>query len=93
MPDALPPHPVPLSGWTGNLTGVPFWVYCNQALMKVEQDQIFEGPVWNFLCLEDEIAKPGDWRTTVVGQLPAVVAAMLTARSPRSRTDAPIAAL
>lgn len=93
MPDALPPHPVSLSGWTGDLTRVPFWVYRNQVLMKVEQERVFEGPVWNFLCLEDEIAIPGDWRTTVVGQLPGWSHAMLTARSARSRIDASIAAL
>jgi anthranilate 1,2-dioxygenase large subunit/terephthalate 1,2-dioxygenase oxygenase component alpha subunit len=30
--------------------------------------------VWNFLCLEVEIPNPGDWRATVVGQMPVVVA-------------------
>jgi phenylpropionate dioxygenase-like ring-hydroxylating dioxygenase large terminal subunit len=35
---------------------------------------VFECPVWNFLCLEDEIANPGDCRATVVGQMPVVVA-------------------
>src|ERR1700739_3818844 len=74
MPDALPHLPASLRGWTGALTAVPFWVYRRRALVKLEQDQIFEGPVWNFLCLEDEIANPGDWRTTVVGQMPVVVA-------------------
>ena len=53
---------------------MPYRVYRNQALMKVEQDRVLEGPVWNFLCLENEIATPGDWRITVVGQIPVVVA-------------------
>ena len=74
MPDALSPRQTSFSDWTGDLTRVPFWVYRDQALMKVEQDRVFEGPVWNFLCLEDEIANPGDWRATVVGQMPVVVA-------------------
>ena len=78
MPDALPhrpaTRPASLPGWTGDLTRVPYWVYRDQALVKLEQDRVFEGPVWNFLCLEDEIANPGDWRTTVVGQMPVVVA-------------------
>ena len=74
MPDTLPPRPASLPGWTGDLTRVPYWVYRDQALMQVEQDRVFEGPVWNFLCLEDEIAAPGDWRTTVIGQMPVVVA-------------------
>src|SRR5215469_18811192 len=46
----------------------------DERLLKLEQERMFEGPVWNFLCLEDEIANPGDWRTTVVGQMPVVVA-------------------
>jgi anthranilate 1,2-dioxygenase large subunit len=74
MPDTLLPPPASLPGWTGDVTRVPFWVYRDPALMKLEQERVFEGPVWNFLCLEDEIANPGDWRTTVVGQMPVVVA-------------------
>jgi phenylpropionate dioxygenase-like ring-hydroxylating dioxygenase large terminal subunit len=92
MPDALSPRPASLPGWTGDLTRVPYRVYRDHALMKVEQDRVFEGPVWNFLCLENEIANPGDWRTTVVGQMPVVVARDATGRSPRSRTAARIAA-
>src|SRR5262252_878732 len=74
MPDTLPPRPPSSPGWTTDLTRVPYWVYRDQTLMKIEQDRMFEGPVWNFLCLEDEIASPGDWRSTVVGQMPVVVA-------------------
>jgi phenylpropionate dioxygenase-like ring-hydroxylating dioxygenase large terminal subunit len=76
MPNALQPGPGSSSppSWIGDLTRVPFWVYRDEALPKVEQDRIFEGPVWNYLCLEDEIANPGDWRTTVVGRMPVVVA-------------------
>jgi anthranilate 1,2-dioxygenase large subunit/terephthalate 1,2-dioxygenase oxygenase component alpha subunit len=74
MSDTHPPRPPSLPGWYGDLTRVPYWVYRDQTLMKVEQDRVFEGPVWNFLCLEDEIASPGDWRATVVGQMPVVVA-------------------
>ena len=74
MPDALLPRSAPLPVWTGDLTRVPFWVYRDRTVLKLEQQRVFEGPVWNFLCLEDEIANPGDWRTTVVGQMPVVVA-------------------
>ena len=75
MPDfnsreSLPsPHPA----WVGDVTRVPYWVYRDQGLLKIEQERVFEGPVWNFLCLESEIADPGDWRTTKVGQMPVVV--------------------
>lgn len=74
MPDTLPPRPASAPAWAGGLTRVPFWVYRDQALMKLEQERVFEGPVWNFLCLEDEIAGPGDWRATFIGQTPVVVA-------------------
>src|ERR1700682_665979 len=58
MPDAIPPRPAAASplGWTGDITRVPYWVYRDPSLLKLEQNRIFEGPVWNFLCFEDEIA-------------------------------------
>src|SRR4051812_35389411 len=75
MSDTILSHPgtAPPLGWIGDITRVPYWVYRDQNLQKIEQERLFEGPVWNFLCLEGEIANPGDWRTTVVGQMPVVV--------------------
>jgi phenylpropionate dioxygenase-like ring-hydroxylating dioxygenase large terminal subunit len=60
--------------WTGDLTRVPYWVYRDADLLAAEQRRVFEGAVWNYLCLESEIARPGDWRATAVGQMPVVVA-------------------
>ena len=76
MPDTILHHPAVASpmDWSGDITRVPFRVYRDRALVRTEQERVFEGPVWNFLCLEDEIANPGDWRATVVGQMPVVVA-------------------
>ena len=62
------------TAWPHGLTRVPFWVYQDKALFQTEQQRVFEGPVWNFLCLESEIPDPGDWRATVVGSMPVVVA-------------------
>ena len=75
MPDTILHHPEGASpiGWSGDITRVPFRVYRDRALLHTEQERVFEGPVWNFLCLEDEIANPGDWRATVIGQMPVVV--------------------
>jgi phenylpropionate dioxygenase-like ring-hydroxylating dioxygenase large terminal subunit len=56
-----------------DLTRVPFRVYQDPALLDQEQRDIFEGPVWNYLCLESDIPNPGDWRTTFVGRMPVVV--------------------
>jgi phenylpropionate dioxygenase-like ring-hydroxylating dioxygenase large terminal subunit len=76
----MPEAPTPRAGrsalplvWPGDVTRVPYWVYRDDELLKTEQRQVFEGAVWNYLCLETEIAEPGDWRGTVVGQMPVVV--------------------
>jgi nitrite reductase/ring-hydroxylating ferredoxin subunit len=76
MPDTILNHPGVASpiDWSGDITRVPFRVYRDRDLVRTEQERVFEGPVWNFLCLEDEIADPGDWRATVIGQMPVVVA-------------------
>ena len=73
MPDA---HATPVArpAWPAGLTRVPFWVYQDPDLLRAEQETLFEGPVWNYLCLEVELPNPGDWRTTVVGAMPVVVA-------------------
>jgi len=56
-----------------DLTRVPFHWYQDPALLRQEQTDIFEGPVWNYLCIESEIPTVGDWRTTFVGRMPVVV--------------------
>ncbi|MSP96089.1 MAG: Rieske (2Fe-2S) protein [Betaproteobacteria bacterium] len=63
-----------MQAWPATLTRVPYWVYQDAEVLAGEQQKIFEGPVWNFLCLEMEIPKNGDWRSTHVGAMPVVVA-------------------
>ena len=60
--------------WPAGLTRVPFWTYKDPEVLDLEQKRLFEGPVWNYLCLETEIPNLGDWRTTYVGEMPVVVA-------------------
>jgi phenylpropionate dioxygenase-like ring-hydroxylating dioxygenase large terminal subunit len=60
--------------WPAGLTRVPFWAYKDPDVLTGEQKHLFEGPVWNYLCLEGEIPNAGDWRTTSVGEMPVVVA-------------------
>jgi phenylpropionate dioxygenase-like ring-hydroxylating dioxygenase large terminal subunit len=60
--------------WPGGLTRVPFWAYQDPGILSLEQQRLFEGPVWNYLCLESEISTAGDWRSTYVGTMPVVVA-------------------
>jgi phenylpropionate dioxygenase-like ring-hydroxylating dioxygenase large terminal subunit len=64
----------PVRVWPDGLTRVPFWTYQDPDILKREQQRLFEGPVWNYLCLETEIAAPGDWVATFVGEMPVVVA-------------------
>ena len=55
------------------VSGAPYWVYQDEATYRLEQKMIFEGPVWNYLCLEADVTKPGDYRTTFVGEMPVIV--------------------
>jgi anthranilate 1,2-dioxygenase large subunit/terephthalate 1,2-dioxygenase oxygenase component alpha subunit len=57
----------------GGLTRVPYWAYQDPEVARAEQRRIFEGPTWNFLCLEADIPAPGDYRTSFVGAMPVVV--------------------
>ncbi len=60
--------------WADGLTRVPYRVYSDEGLAKREQGVLFEGPVWNFLCLEAELPKINDFATTFVGEAPVIVA-------------------
>src|SRR6516164_5944688 len=40
---------------------------------RLEQERIFKGPTWNFLCLAAEIAKPGDYVATTIGETAVIV--------------------
>ena len=60
--------------WPAGFTRVPFWAYQDPDVLAREQNRLFEGPVWNYLCLEHEIPNAGDWRATYIGEMPVVVA-------------------
>jgi anthranilate 1,2-dioxygenase large subunit len=55
------------------LARVPYWVYSDATLCEREQDAIFRGPTWSFLCLEAEIPNPNTYRRSSLGDLPVVV--------------------
>jgi len=55
-------------------TRVPYWAYCDGEIYAQEQERIFRGPSWSFLCLEAELVKPNSWRTSSLGEMPVVVA-------------------
>jgi len=56
------------------ITRVPFQVFSDQEVYDREQQRIFRGPVWQFLCIEQDIPEPGDVVTTWMGETPVIVA-------------------
>ncbi|MDT2019338.1 aromatic ring-hydroxylating dioxygenase subunit alpha [Methylocella sp. CPCC 101449] len=63
-----------MPNWPGDgLTRVPYWVFQRDDVYAREQEAIFQGPVWHYLCLEADIAEGGDFVTTFVGDAPVVV--------------------
>jgi anthranilate 1,2-dioxygenase large subunit/terephthalate 1,2-dioxygenase oxygenase component alpha subunit len=60
--------------WPGaSLTRVPYWVYQDEANYRAELRRMFEGPVWNYLCLESDLPRPGDYRASFLGEMPVIV--------------------
>jgi anthranilate 1,2-dioxygenase large subunit len=52
---------------------VPYRLYHDPETYEREQERIFRGPAWNFLCLEAEIPNNGDFRAIYVGETPVIV--------------------
>jgi anthranilate 1,2-dioxygenase large subunit len=59
--------------WPESLQYVPDWVYTSPEIYQREIERIFHGRAWNFVALEAEIAKPGDYKRSFVGPTPVVV--------------------
>ncbi|MBO0712013.1 MAG: Rieske 2Fe-2S domain-containing protein, partial [Acetobacteraceae bacterium] len=60
--------------WPSNgLTEIPFRLYTDPEQYRLEQERIFKGPTWSFLCLTSEIANPGDYVATTVGETAVIV--------------------
>jgi phenylpropionate dioxygenase-like ring-hydroxylating dioxygenase large terminal subunit len=66
--------PVHRVEWTEmGVARVPFEIYTNAALYESEQEQLFRGPIWNFVGVDVEIPTVGDFKTNFVGDTPVVV--------------------
>jgi anthranilate 1,2-dioxygenase large subunit len=60
--------------WPSNgISEVPFRLYTDPAHYQKEQDLVFKGRTWNYLCLAVELAKPGDYVATTVGETAVIV--------------------
>jgi anthranilate 1,2-dioxygenase large subunit/terephthalate 1,2-dioxygenase oxygenase component alpha subunit len=54
-------------------TRVPYWVYQDADVYREEQQRIWRGATWSYLCLEAELPGPHSYLTTFVGDMPVVV--------------------
>ena len=43
------------------LTRIPDWVYTDQTIYEREVEKIFHGCTWNYVALECEVPKAGDF--------------------------------
>src|SRR5260370_7244793 len=69
------PTPGPRHEWPGaSLARVPYWLYQDEDNYRRELRRIFEGPTWSYVCLESDVERPGDYRTTFLGEMPVIVA-------------------
>jgi phenylpropionate dioxygenase-like ring-hydroxylating dioxygenase large terminal subunit len=55
------------------VTRVPYWVYQDEDVYRQEQERIWLGKTWSYLCLEAELPEPRSFVTTFVGDMPVVV--------------------
>ena len=60
--------------WPSNgISEVPFRLYTDPAQYQREQERLFKGPTWNYLCFAVEVAKPGDYVATTIGETAVIV--------------------
>ena len=46
---------------------IPNWIYTDREIFALEQERIFAGPGWLYVCLDAEIANPGDFKRSRLG--------------------------
>lgn len=54
-------------------THVPYRLMHDPAVYRREQEHIFSGPTWHYLCLDTELPEPGSFVTTYIGETPVIV--------------------
>ncbi len=54
------------------ITRTPYRLMSDPEIYAQEQERIFRGPVWHYLCLDAEIAEHGSFRTTYIGDTPII---------------------
>lgn len=51
----------------------PYWAFSDEAIYQREQEKIFQGDTWNFLCLEIDVKNTGDVKLGKIGEMPVFV--------------------
>ncbi|MDR7521902.1 MAG: aromatic ring-hydroxylating dioxygenase subunit alpha [Armatimonadota bacterium] len=59
--------------WPQEDNRIPREIFTNPDLFRLEMDAVFTGPVWVLVGHEAEVPTPGDYKTTSVGTIPAIV--------------------
>ncbi|MGH7059346.1 MAG: Rieske 2Fe-2S domain-containing protein, partial [Stellaceae bacterium] len=54
------------------MSRIPNWVYTDPEIFAREQELIFAGPSWLFVCLEAEIPEPGDFKRSRLGTVETI---------------------
>jgi salicylate 5-hydroxylase large subunit len=52
---------------------VPYWLYTDPEIYRLEQERIFCGPSWSYVALEAEVPEPGSFKRSFIGEKPVVV--------------------
>ena len=63
------PTPWPVEG----VCRIPYRAFFDPAIYAQEQERIFRGHAWNYVGLEAEVPKAGDFKATFVGDTPIVI--------------------
>jgi anthranilate 1,2-dioxygenase large subunit len=59
--------------WPEGVTRIPYWLYQKPDIYRAEQQRLFRGDCWNYLCLAGEIPNARDFCTSYVGDTPVIV--------------------
>ena len=61
--------------WPSDVDGfrVPYSMFTDEEIYRLEQEKIFRGESWVFVGLEAEVPKPGDFKSTYMGDTPVIV--------------------
>ncbi len=60
--------------WSGGDAHIPDWIYTDPRIYELEQQRIFQGATWNFVGLECQVPRPGDYIRSFIGPIPVIVA-------------------